>query len=429
MKKFLTAILAASLFILLAPATALAAIQDPAGNTLGTPYTTGEEYEIDKTAPEVVEINLITGTPTNATTVQFEVVFSETVTGVEQGDFSLNTSGLTGSSIQSVSGSGTTYTITVSTGTGNSGTLALVIPASATIQDEVGNALTGLPITSSAYVIDRIAPTASITGYPPSNSSSTNATFLFTGTDNEAVAYFECKLDGGTWQVCTSPVELTNLSAGEHTFSVRAVDAAGNVSAAESYTWTVDLTAPQVVSITRVGNSPTNATTVQFLVTFSEAVANVDSNDFVVVADGISGAAVSGISGSGSTRTVTVNTGSGDGTLRLDIPDTATITDLAGTGISNKPFTDGESYTIDKTPPQVVSIVRGMPSPTSAQQVTFIVTFSEPVTGVTPDVFTVVTTGTIQDAYVVSVTGSGTTYTVTVDTGIGSGTIRLDVLP
>lgn len=429
MKKFLTAILAASLFILLAPATALAAIQDPAGNTLGAPYTSGEEYEIDKTAPEVVEINLITGTPTNATTVQFEVVFSETVTGVEQDDFSLNTSGLTGASIQSVAGSGATYTVTVSTGAGNSGTLALVIPASATIQDEVGNALAGLPITSAAYTIDRVIPTVSITGNPPADSNNTSATFLFTGSDNEGSISFECKLDGGDWQVCTSPVELTGLSAGEHTFSVRAVDTAGNVSAAESYTWTVDLTAPQVVSIMRVGNSPTNANAVQFLVTFSEAVTNVDSNDFVVVADGVSGAAVSGISGSGSTRTVTVNTGSGDGTLRLDIPDTATITDLAGTGISNKPFTDGESYTIDKTPPQVVSITRNMLSPTNAQQVTFTVTFSEPVTGVTPEVFTVVTTGTIQDAYVVSVTGSGTTYTVTVDTGIGSGTIRLDVLP
>ncbi len=430
MKRLLTIAILTAIIFLIPQWVALAAITDPAGNTLSQSYLSGEEYEIDRDPPTVVEINLLTGTPTNANTVVFEVVFSEPVTGVEANDFQLSATGLTGSSIQSVTGSGTTYTVTTNTGTG-SGTLGLTIPTGATITDDVGNPLAGLPIFSADYTIDRIAPETTITGNPPLHSNSTSATFYFTATDDggAGVAFFECMLDNDGWESCASPYEISGLSAGEHTFSVRATDAAGNVSTA-TFTWTVDLTAPEVVSITRLGEELTNAATVQFLVTFSEPVNGVDSADFEITVSGsITGASITGITGTGATRTVTVNTGSGDGTLRLDIPDSATITDLAGTGLSNKPFTSGESYTIDKTPPQVVSIVRGGPSPTNAQQITFIVTFSEPVVGVDADAFTLTTSGTIQDAYIVSVTGSGTTYTVTVDTGIGNGTIRLDVVP
>ncbi|RCK72766.1 MAG: Fibronectin type III domain protein [Anaerolineae bacterium] len=433
MKRFCFIFLSVAVLFLIPQWGVLAAITDPAGNTpSNTPYTSGEEYEIDRDAPTVVGINLLTGTPTNASTVIFEVTFSEAVTGAGLDDFSLNVTGVTGASIQSVTGSGTTYTLTVSTGSG-SGTIALVIPSEATIQDDVGNSLDGLPITSADYVIDKISPETTLTGYPPSYANQTSATFLFNATDDggAGVAYTECKLDTGSWEICTSPYEVSDLSAGEHTFAVRATDAASNVdSTPASYTWTIDTGAPTVVSITRLGTSPTNASQVQFSVVFSEAVIDVDAADFALTTTGgITGASIAEITGTGETRTVTVNTGTKDGTIRLDVSDTATITDLAGTGISNKPYTGDESYTIDKTLPQVVSIVRGDPNPTNAQSVTFIVTFSEPVVGVTPDVFTLTTSGTIQGAYIVSVTGSGTTYTVTVNTGTGSGTIRLDVTP
>ncbi|MGQ9491699.1 MAG: hypothetical protein ACUVS6_13580 [Anaerolineae bacterium] len=44
--------------------------------------------------------------------------------------------------------------------------------------------------------------------------------------------------------------------------------------------------------------------------------------------------------------TVTVGMGSGSGTLRLDIPDTASITDLAGNPLSGLPYTGGEFYRV-----------------------------------------------------------------------------------
>jgi len=51
-------------------------------------------------------------------------------------------------------------------------------------------------------------------------------------------------------------------------------------------------------------------------VTFSEAVTGVDTTDFALT--GIPSASVTSVTGTGATRTVAVNTGSGDGTLRLD---------------------------------------------------------------------------------------------------------------
>ena len=62
--------------------------------------------------------------PTNAATVHCTVTFSESVTGVDAGDFTLAATGLTGTSITGVTGSGTTYTVTVNTGSGD-GTLGL----------------------------------------------------------------------------------------------------------------------------------------------------------------------------------------------------------------------------------------------------------------------------------------------------------------
>lgn len=77
-------------------------------------------------------------------------------------------------------------------------------------------------------------------------------------------------------------------------------------------------------------------------------------------------------------------------------------------------------------PPAVVSITRLDPSPTTLMAVRFLVTFSEPVTGVDAADFALVTA--IPGAAITSVAGGGTTWTVTVSTSAGNGTIRLDVI-
>jgi len=130
-------------------------------------------------------------------------------------------------------------------------------------------------------------------------------------------------------------------------------DLAGNqfdtpYSSGEVYT--VDKTAPAVDSTNRADPNPTYATNVDFTVTFSEAVIEVDTADFTLTTTGGSGAAVSAVSGSGDIYTVTVNTGSGDGTIRLDVPVSAAITDLVGNPLEDLPYTAGEAYTIPPSP-------------------------------------------------------------------------------
>gem|GEM_PF-2147683 len=110
---------------------------------------------------------------------------------------------------------------------------------------------------------------------------------------------------------------------------------------------------PVVSSIHRADAEPTSQnTSVRFTVTFNDAVTGVDASDFRLFTTGnLSGAAITGVSGGETTYTVTVNTGSGAGTLRLDLSDDDTITDaqnnrLGGTGAGNGNFTNGQAYTV-----------------------------------------------------------------------------------
>ncbi|MBI5952365.1 MAG: substrate-binding domain-containing protein, partial [Chloroflexi bacterium] len=104
---------------------------------------------------------------------------------------------------------------------------------------------------------------------------------------------------------------------------------------------------PSVKSIVVASANPTSASSVDFTVTFSKAVTDVDTADFKLTSTLLTGVSVTGVTGSGDTYTVTVNTGKGNGTIRLDVPGTASIYDLAAHAIIN-PYTDGEVYTVSK---------------------------------------------------------------------------------
>ncbi len=111
-----------------------------------------------------------------------------------------------------------------------------------------------------------------------------------------------------------------------------------------------DTTSPIVTSITRASTSATSASSVNFTVTFSENVTGVDVADFSLTTTGVSGASVTSVSGSNSTYTVSVNTGSGNGTIRLDVPNSATIADAFSNALSGLPFNTGEIYIVVKSP-------------------------------------------------------------------------------
>jgi hypothetical protein len=180
-----------------------------------------------------------------------------------------------------------------------------------------------------------------------------------------------------------------------------------------------------VSSATRNAASPTNAASVSYTVSFSEPVTGVDTSDFTLTTTGVTGAMINGVSGSGAVYTVTVNTGTGSGTIRLNVADDNSIVNAASNNLAAG-FTIGQIYAVDKTVPTVSSSVRNATSPAEST-VSFIVTFSEAVSGVELSDFSLTTTG-VTGASLVGVTGSGSVYTVAVNTGAGSGTIRLNVV-
>ncbi len=189
--------------------------------------------------------------------------------------------------------------------------------------------------------------------------------------------------------------------------------------------FTYNLTPTSVSTIARQtpAGADTNATSVTFRVTFAASIGGVSTANFTVNAVGVTGASVTGVTGVGTQWDVTVNTGTGDGTIRLDMAnDNGTSPTL-----TNLPFTTGQSYNIDKTAPAVASITRVDPNPTTAASVDFLITFSEDVSGVAAANLAVTTTG-VTGAAVTNIAGTGDTRTVTVGTGTNDGTIRLDVL-
>jgi len=105
--------------------------------------------------------------------------------------------------------------------------------------DAVGNATT----ITTAFTVDRTAPVApTISSGPATPTKVTTASIAFSHT--EPGVAFSCQLEGGGFTSCTSPKAYAGLTNGSHTFQVRVTDAAGNVSAAASHTWTVDTAAP-----------------------------------------------------------------------------------------------------------------------------------------------------------------------------------------
>jgi glucose/arabinose dehydrogenase len=412
----------------------------------------------DTLAPTVQAINRVGSTPTNAGSVQWTVTFSETVTGVDLSDFALAASGVTGATLTGISGSGSVYTVTASTGTGN-GTLGLNLVDDNSILDSATNPLGGAGgiangnFTGQVYTIDTAAASVTIDQAAgqadPTSASPINFTVVFsetvTGFAANDISFAGSTVGGPLTAVVTGtgPTYTVAVSGMTGTGTVvasvlagAATDAAGNTSLASTSTdntATFNATAvPTVLSINRVSPTPTNAGSVQWTVTFSETVTGVDLTDFALVASGVTGATLSPVVGTGSVYTVTASTGTGNGTLGLNLVDDDSIVDassnpLGGAGTGNGAFT-GQSYTIDTAAPSVtIDQAAGQADPTSANPINFTVVFSEAVTGFAANDISFAGS-TVGGPLTAVVTGTGPTYTVAVSGMTGTGTVVASVL-
>jgi hypothetical protein len=435
-------------------------------------YGTERNPTVASITPKCGRYNFQCPYPTPSS-VSFIVIFSEQVTGVSADDFSLEMlDGITGASITGVSGFGSEYFVAVNTGTGE-GKLRLKLLDNDSIKDTSLNPLGGAGTgngdftTGDLYWIDKNNPiVTSITRADPNPAAV--GTVRFTVTFSEGVwpvdpgvfvLFTTGSLSGANvteispradeFQTASTYTVTVSTGSGDGTLRLDLNDddsirdwrdnplggvGAGNGSFNTGETYSIGNSAPSVTGIIRMDANPTAATQVRFLVNFSEPVNGVDAGDFAVTATGtITGVSLTEITGLDSSYTVTVNTGTGDGTIRLDLLDNDSIVDqlntpLGGIGAGNGSFTTGEDYTLNRSAPAAISILRADPNPTTAENVRFTVTFSEAVTGVDVSDFALATTGSVVNAIIKEVSGSGTLYTVTVGTGVGSGTLRLDLM-
>ena len=190
-------------------------------------------------------------------------------------------------------------------------------------------------------------------------------------------------------------------------------------------TETADTTAPRVASIVRETptSSPTNADSLTWRVTFSEAVSNVDAADFVVSGTTATVTAVAAVSGVTGAYDVTASGGNLAGvsaTVTLAIAASHNIQDGASNALSNTAptGTNDNSYVVDNTAPTVA--ISGVPSASDAP-FTATFTFSEAVTGfAVGDI-------TLTNATASSFTSTSTTVYKALVTPTAAGAVTVDV--
>ena len=418
---------------------------DTAGNT-GPTTVASLNVTVDRTAPAVT-INQAVGQvdPTNASPINFTVVFSEAVSGFITGDVTVGGSS-GGTKTGTVSGGPTTYAVAV-TGMTTSGTVVASIAASRAT-DIAGNNNTASTATDNTVTWDVVAPAVTINQAVGQVDPDNTSPIVFTVVFSEAVTGFATGdvtvggTSGGskTGTVTGGPTTYTVTVTGMTTPGTVvasigagvATDSAGNANAASTSTdntvnWdnvvpTITVFDLQSASDSGVSNTDniTNAPNLVFDVAFSESVTGLAANDFSNIGTA-TGCAFGAPVGSGTTYTVTV-TGCSNGTVIARVR-TAAVTDSAGNPNAQ---TDGPTVTVDRTAPSVtIDQALAQVDPTNVSPIAFTVVFSEPVVGfATGDVTVGGTSGGTKTG---TVSGGPSTYSVAVTGMTTSGTVVASV--
>jgi hypothetical protein len=88
------------------------------------------------------------------------------------------------------------------------------------------------------WTIDSVAPRVAVTQRPPTPTASMSATVEFTADESDVT--YECRLDSGTYEPCTSPYTRTVSTSGSHWVGIRATDRAGNRGEETRTDWTIE---------------------------------------------------------------------------------------------------------------------------------------------------------------------------------------------
>ena len=351
-------------------------------------------------------VTAVPTSPTKVSPIRFNIVFSNTVTGLTAG--AIVVTDAHGANLTGVLGGaagGTSYTLDVTPSA--DGPVTCQVPAGVVTRTDSNNEL-NLASNLASIISDRTGSTCVVAGpVSPTNISP----IVFTLTFNEPVTGLSVSgitVTGGSKgtlggvsgdSVYTLPVTPTGQGAVSCKVNAGAVlDIATNPSVVESNTLSITYDSIRPTATITAPTSPTKTSPMVFTIAFSESVTGLASPDDFVVTNGTAGA-LTGIGTSYSLNVIPA----GEGAVTLTVKQDAAF-DAAGNGnsTSNVPSATYDTVrpTLSITPPT---------SPTKTSPMVFTLTFSESVTGLASPAAFVVTNGTAS-----TLSGSGASYTLNV---------------
>ena len=383
------------------------------------------------TAPNILAAQSAT------TTTTVTVTYSDNLAGINPASFSTNNIFVSnGATVTAFTASGNTVTYTVvapsaSWGASTQGTYSVSLGTSP-VQDFAGNAVTAL---SGSFIVDTIAPGATLTLAPvpglASNSPSFTATVVFSQAVGASLA-LPPVMSNATLGTITPAVSnstnttftftVTPINTG--TVSVQmpagaATDAAGNPSTASN---TVSFTSDLVAPIGLLSTSPAtvnianSGSPVTFSVTYSDigsglnpATLSTSGTKVMVPGGGTLTPTIGGVNGNTVTYSLGLGATPAQGTYSVSLANPGTVADNAGNLVAGAPLAN---FLVDTVAPVAsVSFDTGT-APTNSSPLAVTVAFSEAVSQFGPSGLTI--TGATLTPATFTANPDGKTFTFTV---------------
>ncbi|HCC07468.1 MAG TPA: hypothetical protein DEP72_04850, partial [Clostridiales bacterium] len=357
-----------------------------------------------------VTVTANTTDTTAASSIIYTMQFSETVTGFDINDVTVNIG--TKGTFTAVDGD--TYTLVVT----NTGSCTQIVTVEAGVCiDAGGNANTA---GSKTITIDRTQPTVTMTANKVNPTTATSITYTFEFSKN--VINFvigDIEVTNGTKGIFTAvdgdtyTLVVTNSASGDqiiHLDSGVCTDVLLNESISANMTMTIDRAGP-IPTITTNTTDPTNLSTVTYTIEFDEAVTGFDITDITVT----NGTAGTFTAVDGNTYTLIV-TNIGDCIQTVEV-----AAGVCQDALSNGNTIASKTITIQRAGLILAITANVVDDITNTSSITYTFEFSENVTGFEINDI-IVTNGTAGTFTAVD----GNTYTLIVtNTGITSQTVSV----
>ena len=340
--------------------------QADSGRLVDTQPPQGRRAPIDNTPPGVFSIRLVRNQQPTVSDVIWHVIFSEPVRNVSQNGADFRISGTDAPiTVRQVGDIGRMYVVIASVGDlGRSkDTITLSFAANQDIEDAAGNALTDTTptgVNDNTFMLDTGVIVGEDTDATPApigatdNSAPTVTIDIAPPTDRGAAPREDPGEDNGGVTASAGDPDRAHALA-DHKDGAASRSSNGNAaSSAEPRTSALDLTFPLIESLVRRTPSAyrTNADSVTWRITFTEAMRNVDEADFTIIGIRPWSMAVTKVNDSGSVYDITLNSSAladHNGTVALALSPSRTIEDLAGNDLVNRSLSGEIEFVIDNT--------------------------------------------------------------------------------